>query len=1097
VLVIRRLIPAVAAVLAALTLTGSAAYAALSGNTTPRRTVSLDGVWDFHIDGEAGWRPANVPECWQAEFPDLRGYAGGAEYRKTITIPADWKGDPWVIFGAVDYTARLTVNGRYVGIHEGGYTPAAFNLADYVKPGDQATLLLAVQDAGPGKDVDGLTFGEIPHGKQSWYGNCSGPWQSVTLEERARTHVKLLKVTPSVATSSVRLDVTLSQTPPDASGTLLATVYAPDSSYPVAQMKAPLSASLRYALNAQIPQPALWSPASPKLYTVNLSVVTDGGATVDQYASRFGFRTIETRDGHILLNGRPIFLAGVLDQDFFPVTHYTVPSETFLRQQFAQSKKMGLNLLRCHIKVPDPLYLRLADEMGFIVWYEVPNVDGLTPRSRARISDTLREAMDRDFNHPSLCIVSVMNESWGINLGVPEQRKWLITAYDYVHKLNPNVLVDDNSACGGNFHVRTDITDFHAYYSIPPHAKGFADWIRELASRPKWLYSPYGDAVTSYNEPIILSEFGNWGMPAVDTLRACEGGEDPWWFATGAGPTNPKGADERFARQGLDTVFGDYGRFARATQERQLLAFKYQVEELRKYPSVCGYVWTELTDCQWESNGLMDFCRNPKASARAVPIVSQPRCAFLRTNTHNIRSGQQTALDVWLSNFGDALPAGTTVEWQLEGFPDVRGVMTAAEAMDTVSAVNAGSCTFAAPPVSAPRSSRVTVRWKNGAEVLATNYEDINLFPAGDSLRLGFSVYLDQSLSQKDRVAAWIQARGGRVAGALLGADLAITSTLTPALRTWTAQGGRTILLAETPAALGRAAIGLRTVPATDCGRGGDWSSSFMWFAKSPANANAPMRTPISDWGFEKLDPDVLIDGVDEASTWNDVEAGIFVGWVQNPAAVTLRAGNGNARLIITCLPLGRTVGSDPMADLLLGNLISEISAQAFNVQGQWDMSVTGPETPLVQDARDGGVEWAYTTQDPGPGWERPDFDDSAWKRGRGGFGSAGTPGARIGTDWTGVNTIWLRWKGNLPVKPTRAVLSVHHDEDAEVFLNGASLWKESGYSADYKTVMLSPEQIALLKPGPVALAVRCTNTGGGQFVDAGVYYDTQPPATR
>ena len=117
-----------------------------------------------------------------------------------------------------------------------------------------------------------------------------------------------------------------------------------------------------------------------------------------------------------ILNGKPIYLRGALDQDFFPDTIYTPPSLDYLRDEMRKAKALGLNLLRCHIKVPDPRYLEAADEIGMLVWYEIPNWDKLTADSERRAMETLHGMVERDANHPSIVIVSIINESWGANL---------------------------------------------------------------------------------------------------------------------------------------------------------------------------------------------------------------------------------------------------------------------------------------------------------------------------------------------------------------------------------------------------------------------------------------------------------------------------------------------------------------------------------------------------------------------------------------------------------------------------------------------------------------------------------------------------------
>lgn len=142
----------------------------------------------------------------------------------------------------------------------------------------------------------------------------------------------------------------------------------------------------------------------------------------------------------------------------------------------------------------------------------------------------------------------------------------------------------------------------------------------------------------------------------------------------------------------------------------------------------------------------------------------------------------------------------------------------------------------------------------------------------------------------------------------------------------------------------------------------------------------------------------------------------------------------------------------------------------------------------VLESSRRTAQTWSWTTAAPAAGWEQPDFDASAWSRGPGGFGTAGTPGAVVATEWSGPE-IWLRrsfpWKGELP--EGELYLRVHHDEDAEVWLNGTRVAELEGYTTSYTLVALGPEARGLLRQGVNTLAVHCRQTGGGQYIDLGL----------
>ena len=153
--------------------------------------------------------------------------------------------------------------------------------------------------------------------------------------------------------------------------------------------------------------------------------------------------------------------------------------------------------------------------------------------------------------------------------------------------------------------------------------------------------------------------------------------------------------------------------------------------------------------------------------------------------------------------------------------------------------------------------------------------------------------------------------------------------------------------------------------------------------------------------------------------------------------------------------------------------------------------------TPIVPSSRDVPSEWRYTTSAPTADWMSASFDDGSWTSGRGGFGTPSTPGAVVGTTWNSAD-IWLRRSITLPANfsAVRPTLLLHHDDEAEVYINGVLAVKVTGYTTDYDLVTLSPEAAALLRPGINLLAVRCHQNSGGQFIDVGIV-DIVPARSR
>jgi hypothetical protein len=551
-----------------------------------------------------------------------------------------------------------------------------------------------------------------------------------------------------------------------------------------------------------VPDPLLWSPDTPHLYGLRVELIeADSGRVVDTFQTRFGMRTIEARDGRVLLNGEPIFLAGALDQDFYPKTIYTPPSTAFLRDQFRKAKEMGLNLLRCHLKTPDPRYLDLCDEMGIMVWYEVPNWAVLTQRSGRRGRRHFEAMLERDYNHASLLILTVINESWGINLEEAWQREWLVEMFDYAKKIDPTRLIVDNSACAGNYHLKSDIEDYHVYHSVPDHADVWADWFRDFASRPAWTYSRHGDAQRTKKEPIVLSEFGNWGLPKLSQLRKCYDGQDPPWFRTGAGSARPEGCEQRYYDYCLDRVFGgSWDRMAERSQEQEWLSLKYEIETMRQHGEIVGYVITELTDLHWEANGLLDLCRNPKAFHKRLPSIQGQD---LIIPDHGRRTaywgGAAFRLPLLLSHFGTRDLRGARLQWHLDGFGDIKGELALPDAPPPIGASPIGEVTFYVPDV--PRAREATLHFRlvdrHGA-LVTENTHALALYPASarDIAGLRAPVYVHDPLGLMPNAAQVLRGAGVRVADQLDDDVICLTSRADDHLLRWIERGGAALLLA-------------------------------------------------------------------------------------------------------------------------------------------------------------------------------------------------------------------------------------------------------------------------------------------------------------
>lgn len=558
----------------------------------------LSGVFETAYKGAAWYqRSIEVPTEWaQHDAPsglrDAGGLPSAEDSRISPTAPGAsvrWRRRPFLCFGAVDWNAKVWVNGRFVAEHDGGYTPFTLDLSRYVRPGRPATLTVRVWDAC---DAD------TPLGKQSshWYTHSGGIWQTVWLEGRPAAYLSWIHITPHLAEGRAAFSARIAATPEMAGSRCRLTVTSADSSFPAVEqvfdfqaertdmaMGVATEITTEASVEVQVPQPRPWSPEDPHLYPCTVSLVVQRAdvspgtsADQDEISTYFGLRAIATGrwDGRpyefIFLNGEPIYLRGALDQAFHPEGVHTYPSDDAIRADIQAAKDLGLNMLRCHIKVNESRYYYWADKLGVLIMYDLPSASIYTPKARANWEWTFRDALERDYSHPSIFAWVLFNETWGLEEHkTPASWMWVQQMYQLAKQLDPTRLVEDNSAYLYD-HVATDINTWHFYIGDYDRARRHIENVvsqTHEGSPFHYVGGVYGDvqgaeAYKQGTQPLLNSEYAG--------ISAWQGDRDISY------------------------------------------TFKFLTTELRRHDIICGYVYTELTDVEWEHNGLLNYDRTHK-----------------------------------------------------------------------------------------------------------------------------------------------------------------------------------------------------------------------------------------------------------------------------------------------------------------------------------------------------------------------------------------------------------------------------------------------------------------------------------------------------
>lgn len=901
-----------------------------------RLSLSLDGPWEFRHDSDPAWRDAHVPAPWQS-FRDLGWSFGTGTYRRRLSVPPDWRGREIALhFGAVSDVATIRLNGRELATHEGAYLPFEVILPEGLLEEDN---LLEVECTLPDAHhaEGGHDFAEMPHGKMSWYGPQGGIWQSVRLEARNATHLRSIRLDPHWPDG--RLEIRLALSRPH-QGMVALEVTDPSGATVHTETLHVSGDALSHAVT--LPQIEAWSPESPALYTLRATLRGDDG-DLDTRAETFGFRSIEARDGLLLLNGQPFYMRGALDQDYYPDGFGTPPSLELLEDQVRKAKAMGLNLLRCHIKVPDPRYYEVADRLGILIWTEIPNVETFTPASAGRLRETMEGILARDRNHPSIIIWTLVNEDWGTRLReVADQRRWIVDFFDWLKQEDPLRLVVDNSACFPNYHVKTDINDYHFYRTAVDRREEWEALTREFAGAASWTFSPQPEAQWTGQEPLILSEFGVWGLPDPAKLRE-EDGRDAWWMPYGAtwavGVALPAGVEERFHELGLAQVFGSFTQFIEKVQWHQFMNLKWELEDIRSHAPIAGYVITEFTDVHWEGNGLLDMARNPRVFAQALAHVNADVVIVPGLRHHAVRSGQEVHLDLKVATGGETLPDGAHLEWKMG---EEQGTVALPETGPM--AVAGANLSLRAPRATAPEMAALEFRvLAPDGRLIAENREALALHPerSGPARRVKFRtdrplvgerlLVLGHKEVEAEDAELFITdvLDGPRVEAIHAGARyLQIVDQGQRRLRDDTSprDGPMTIQIEDAPGGTRSEAYfsfpGYTLQNRHNTIWRGDWVGNFPWLRRDGAFAHIP-GGPLLDMGFSRVIPHQVLTHQRSWEFRGRVHSGTVVGWVHRPAAFVIEKRLGRGKLVISTFRLMRDAfDADPTATALWDGLI-------------------------------------------------------------------------------------------------------------------------------------------------------------------------------
>jgi beta-galactosidase/beta-glucuronidase len=526
---------------------------------------NLNGLWDYAVADLAAAQPAQfggkilVPFCIESALSGVKQPLTAEQrlwYRRTFAVH-DLAGGKRLLlhFGAVDWDAKVLVNGKQVGEHKGGYDAFTCDITEAVKPGADNELVVSVFDSSKGTQARGKqSFPRFADPKGITYTPCSGIWQTVWLEAVPAAHIESMKIVPDVDGGAVIVTVIAK-----GGGKVKLTALDGDQSVATGEGEAGQPVALK------IPNAKLWSPDSPFLYDLRVECGDD------KVSSYFGMRKIaigkdDKGVARIMLNGKFVFQVGFLDQGYWPDGIFTAPTDDALRYDIEATKKLGMNVARKHVKVEPDRWYYWCDKLGLLVWQDMPSagprdgavgkgagrnkqtgemVDGkpVSPEAAAQFEAELKAMVEGRWNHPSIIMWVVFNEGWG-QYDTPRLTKW-------VKGLDPSRLV--NNASGGHDIPAGDIMDAHRYPG--PGAPNPTD-----------------------GRAGVLGEFGGLGLPMTGHT----------W---------------------VQKTWGYRGMADQAELTSRYVALLQSAYQLKDTAGLNAVIYTQTTDVETECNGLLTYDR--------------------------------------------------------------------------------------------------------------------------------------------------------------------------------------------------------------------------------------------------------------------------------------------------------------------------------------------------------------------------------------------------------------------------------------------------------------------------------------------------------
>jgi len=625
------------------------------------KNVGLDEAWHSNTRIlETGSIDINVPICWEELEQD---YEGVAWYSTQVEIDADKAGQICrIVFQASNYRTGIWINGKAVGSHDGGYTPFDFEIQDFLNYGASNQITVRIVSPIITKDirVDDLGPNDMPH----WRGGLTaGIWQSATLEFNQSAWIKHTFYKPKIKDSAFKLDLELrcnETTPQVATLKIDLCDKSGESVYQNKQSFQLQEGDIQLEHTIVLQDVKLWTCDSPHLYTAHACILLNG-KEIAKSIERIGLREFTYENERFYLNGEGIYLRGGFWEGVY-AKHQSYPeSRDEVRQEIKLAQEAGLNLLRPWRRPVPPMILEEADAAGLFI-IASPAVEcmscwpSITSETPARIENEIRQLVLRDRNHASIIWWEMFNEVTRKEIAELIPKMSVIA-----RELDPTRLILDESggwADGAHFYLpnsteRETLSELHSYVRAP-------------VSEKHWkLYQDLGKTDTNEGNTMIkagaglfVSEFGFGGLPEIE--------QNCLLFRQHGNEKLPayrhhhkilKGLKESMAACEFDKIYDDVDSFCRASQAVQARGNLRQLEALLSNKNVSGYCIHAFTDGDWILGaGLIDHWQRPKLVYHAIAEANKIPSILCFPERRNLSEGDCVKFDIVLRGQNGRIP---------------------------------------------------------------------------------------------------------------------------------------------------------------------------------------------------------------------------------------------------------------------------------------------------------------------------------------------------------------------------------------------------------------------------------------------------------